>query len=552
MKNALKIGFIALAFVAVSCQKDDDGTMQEQENNLVILNNNNLTERVKFPPIGVISMKGAPETPPAENSSLYKNGQGANDLPLAKIAEIAAPSYQGIDLRATHVALNGNFAYVSYNVEGNTYQGAVDVINVTDPRNPTIASQAVFPNTDISSLTYYNGSLYLAGATPSINNDGANPAFIFRMELQDGLPTENVSVIDMPGYVSTDIIANSDGIFAVSGDNGVVAHYNLDFETLEESTPLTDLRALGQYNNKIVALSGTEGIHVYNTSNLNETNSFPTSQDIAESKRTIDFYDNNVLVSEGMEGTGVYNINNGNKLATIEIPTEYLDEGTDPNDVVTNAVSVEENHAFVASGAAGLTVYNLEEGVSNIQNIGTLNLSGSANYVKSSEDYIFVADGTGGLKIIEMISQGENNSLDCSLFPEYTGSLWLNVNSNDEQAYSGSASLMGVNVNSNSTLTFCGAFAVSKGINVNSGGTFLAQGSLVQGSTESPWNSLNVNNNGTLKIEGSLVVYGNMILNNGATLEFLGSNSSITVYGSVIQNGNVTIIGDYIDTFNSL
>ena len=124
----------------------------------------------------------------------------------------------------------------------------------------------------------------------------------------------------------------------------------------------------------------------------------------------------------------------------------------------------------------------------------------------------------------------------------------MNVNSNEDLKYQGSASLKGVNVNDR--LTFCGSLAVSEGLNVNSNGVFTMKGSLAQGNASNRWLSLNVN--GTMKIEGSVVIYGNLILNSGAKLEFLGSDSEITIHGTVTKNSGVTITGTYKDTFNKL
>ncbi|MDG3582827.1 hypothetical protein [Galbibacter pacificus] len=559
MKKAKNIGMLTFLVLLVACQSNDDNSdIQEPGESNVILTDNNLSERVKLEHIGVISIKGAPEKNPEESSEKSSNnvpGENlkANDFPLVQIAEVSAPVYKGTTLRATHVEINETYAYVSYNVEGDTYLGAIDVIDISNPLNPSVILQAIFPNTDISSIDYYQNALYIAGANPSIANDGTNPAFLIKMLLNDGLPTENLSLMDMPGYVATDVIANTNGIFGVSGDNGVLAKYNLGTQQLDNDVSLPDLRAVGNYNNKIVVLSGTEGIHIYNAGNLNKTNSFATSKDIAEAKRTIDFFDNNVLVAEGSKGIGIYNINNGSKITTIKISEVDPKENIDPNDLVTNAVSVEDKHIFAASGAGGVSVYTINDNISDLTTIGTLNLEGSANYVKSANDYIFVADGKGGLKILKAVAETDSSSgIVCTDYPVFKGGYWLNVNSNSDEAYSGSASLMGINVNSKAHLIFCGALAVNKGININSEGTFLIKGTLAQGTSEAPYNALIVNNKGILQIEGSLVIYGNMILNNGATLEFLGNDSSITVYGNVIKNGNITITGNYTDTFNSL
>lgn len=550
MKKFFSLSLLILVIFAVSCSSPDSNDISEQEQN-VILNSSNLSNRLKKDNLGVIGIKEAPELNP-KSTSKKTTTDVASNIPLVLIAEISAPVYEGTTLRATHVAINGDYAYVSYNVEGSKYLGAIDVINISDPKTPVIDLQAIFPNTDISSLNYYNNTLYIAGASNAIEIDESNPAVLIKMELQNGLPTDNISFINMPSYVATDVIANTNGIYGVSGDNGDLAKYDLNSNELLKNVQLADLRALGAYNNKIIVLSGTEGVHVYNATNLNEINNFTTSQDILESKRTIDFYDNNVLIAEGKKGLGIYNIDSGNNSATIDLPI-VTDASIDENEVVTNAVTIENDHIFMANGAAGLAVHDLIDGISNISKTGTLDIDGSTNYVKSKDGYIFVASGKGGFKIIKTVEDDSNTNgtgITCTGLPTYKGGSWMNINSNDPQGYSGAVSLKGLNINDD--LTFCGSLAVQNGLNINSNGNFYMSGSLAQGSTYNKWNSFNINNKATLFIEGSLVIYGNMVLNNGATIEFLGAGSSITIYGDVIKNGTVTIKGNYTDTFNKL
>jgi len=105
---------------------------------------------------------------------------------------------------------------------------------------------------------------------------------------------------------------------------------------------------------------------------------------------------------------------------------------------------------------------------------------------------------------------------------------------------------MGVNVNAN--LTFCGSLSVAQGLNINSGGVFYMKGSLAQGQQSNPWLSLKINNNAVLRLEGDVVIFGNLVLNSGAKLEFIGNNSTITIHGTVTKGNNVAITG----TFNKL
>ncbi|PZR19851.1 MAG: hypothetical protein DI539_12590 [Flavobacterium psychrophilum] len=535
--NLLRLSALAAIMFMVSCTHDDDRPSGDG----IQLNSDSqtLTTRVKYDNAGVLSMRD-------EGGASGRTDQTAGTLPLVLVAEVAPPTYNGTTLKATHVAINGNYAYVSYNIEGEAYGGAIDVINISNPNTPQLVVQAMLPNTDVSSVRFDSGVLYIAGARSTAAFPTAGTAaFSGVMPLNGGLVTTTLNQTSLAGNTGTSVTSSTSKYYAVSGNNGSLYQLNKTSNAVEMTIPLADLRAVGYNDNKIVVLSGTQGVKVYNANGLTQLLSFPTSQDVQNAKRTIDFLGTtSLLVSEGYNGLGVYNIATGVKTQTIPVPTNV--SGVSANDITTNAVSVNNSNVFVANGGAGMYIYKNTNSVLSF--LGSISLSGnsSCNYLTSSGDYIFAAMGNGGLKIVKMVS----STVDCTSFPLYTGSNYLNVNSGETKQYQGAAALTGVNVNAN--LTWCGSLSVSQGLNVNSGGTFYMKGALAQGSVLTPNNSLNVNSNATLKIEGSVVVYGNMILNSGAKLEFVGSGSSITIFGTVTKGSNVTITGTYVDTFNKL
>ena len=65
-------------------------------------------------------------------------------------------------------------------------------------------------------------------------------------------------------------------------------------------------------------------------------------------------------------------------------------------------------------------------------------------------------------------------------------------------------------------------------------------------------NSLNVNSNATLRLSGSTVIYGDLKLNSGATLEFVGEGNQIAIYGDVTINSGARIIGNYTEPTGKL
>ncbi|KDN54898.1 LVIVD repeat-containing protein [Flavobacterium seoulense] len=519
-------------FLIQSCQSDDNSGEDEK----VILNTNSesLSNRINLDGSGVLDLVTLNVTGKTEETA-------AGTFPMSLLAEVKAPTYNGKTLMATHVDVKDNYVYVSYNTQGDVYLGGIDVIDISSPNNPKLVVQAILPNVDVSTVLFDNGKLYIAGAVDADFNKVATPAFVAQMPLQSGLLTNTYVSNQLSGYVGTGLAVADAKYYAVSGDNGVIAKLDKATNVLETTISVNDLRAMGRINNKIVVLSGAEGVKVYNEGTLKLESSFKTAIDVVDAKRTIDFQGNNILVSQGASGLGVYNLTTGASVQTFAVPTAVT--GIDQVDIVTNAVSVNGDYTYVANGAAGISVYKTTD--TKLALLGTIALSGSSNYVKSVGDYIYVASGNGGLKIIKKVTV---SSIDCTGFATYKGGEWLNVNSNEDLKYQGSTSVKGVNVNDR--LTFCGSLAVSEGLNVNSNGIFTMKGSLAQGNANNRWLSLNIN--GTMRVEGSVVIYGNLILNSGAKLEFLGNNSEITIHGTVTKNNGATITGTYKDISNKL
>lgn len=546
----------ALSFLAaVSCTNDDQDFQNDQENGPILSSDvKTLSQRIDFANSGVLDLK-----------STTGKTTTAGDFPLVLVAEVAPPVYNGKTLRATHIAVEGNYAYVSYNTEGETYLGAIEVLNITNPNAPQLVMQAILPDTDVSSVRYDNGKLYIAGAKNIYASGASTPAFVGSMTLSGGMLTNVLQQTVLAGKVATDVTSSSSKYYAVSGATGVLAQLSKTSQQVEVSIPLSDLRALGYTNNKVVVLSGTQGVKIYDANGLNLITSFTTSSDVAEAKRTIDFIDGKLLVSEGYNGVGVYNLSTGAKLQKLAVPTQV--PNTNPADIVSNAVSVNSGRVFVANGGAGIYVYTPDN--NDLKLMGSLDLKGSSNFVMSKGEYIFVATGAGGLKIIKMVAPA-SGAVNCSGYAAYNGSEWLNVNSGQTLEYSGTKSLQGINVNQ--VLTWCGALTASQGVNINSNATFNMYGQLYQGTQNNPWNSLNINSGALLNLKGNLTTYGHMILNSnanwriegnvtifgnltinqGSKIEFIGSNSSITIHGTVTKNGTSTITGTYTDVNHKL
>lgn len=536
-KNVYLLSFLAISLF-IACDNNDDNKNDNQSLNNITINSdqNSLSQRLDYTNSGVISVENSSVTGKSAESTI-------TTFPLVQIAEVKPPvDANGRTLQASHVSVNGNYAYVSYITRGDVYSGAIDVIDVSDPYKPKLVTSALIPNTDITSITYANGNLII-GAAKDIDKDpllANNPAVVFNMPLSSGLLTDKVTTNYLESRVTTDVAANSSNYFAVTGDNGSLFKMSTSTKAITGKAVMADLRSIALTSDKVVTLSGSKGVNIYNQSTLALQKSFTTSTDISGAKRTMDIDGTKLLVSEGPNGLGVYDINSGSKLQTIGITAAGEDN-------VTNAVSVNDGYAFLANGALGLNVY---QSGTQLSLLGSVGIAGSSNYVKSSGNYIYVASGTGGLKIIKM-EKPNTTFASCLSYGLYNQGRDLILNSNEIKSYQGATAINSAIVNSGAVLTHCGAISVLSNLTLNSNGTFNMRGSLSQGkflqSTE-----LIINNNALLQIEGSVVIWGDLRLNSGAKINFIGNDSSITIYGKVTKGSNVTITGTYKDTENKL
>ena len=322
------------------------------------------------------------------------------------------PKYSGSTLRATHVALNGNYAYVAYNTEGNTYLGGVDVIDISNVKKPKLISSAIFVGTDVSSVFYNGGKVYLAEATE--DTGFVYPAVIEEITLKSNKLSTPTRRKGVSSYVATDLKVSGGKIWITSGSGGAGTGglTILDATTLNLITEdlFLDARSVDIEGGTVTVMQGTGAtLRTYDAS----TNGFLASYfvggaNIPESKSILDVVLDRAFVGAGDEGVRVFSFTSGTVIDSLARVTVG---GIPINETVTNAVSISKNYLFAANGEAGVYVaqadFDMETVPSsdpNLRYIGSLkfNTNQSANFVASNGSILFVATGTGGLKIVEI------------------------------------------------------------------------------------------------------------------------------------------------------
>ncbi|SEK51473.1 hypothetical protein SAMN04488008_101620 [Maribacter orientalis] len=536
---------ISVTFLVASCS-DETTIFENPEDNLVKETNQlKLDNSVSFERAGVLDIYEDPISSAKRYNATGKAEQ-AGDYPLTLVAQIAPPSFEnGENLTATHVALNGDYGYVSYNTVGQDYVGAVDVIDISDPNNPRVTSRVYFTNADLNSIAYDAGYVYAAGGVDSEKSVTATAnSVVVKIAVSGGrLNTSDITFGFQEGFNATDVSIMNNNVIATSGQDGFVVIYDKNDMSILNEASFADLRSVAYNGNEIAVLDAAQGVSFLDQS-LNVTRTIGIESDFGiDAKRTLDFSNDNIVVAEGSKGAGIYNANSGSFVEYLPILTSP--ENAEQGDIVTNGVAVNENVLLMANGAGGLSLN--ENTTDNTQGVGVIELTGSINYVASKGDYIFAASGKSGFQIIKLNRPTQSLVSSCENLASFNGDSRYSVPAGEEQAYSGSKRFNSLTVEG--TLLLCGSWTVKDDITINENGVFEMNGTIVVGRTNRS-RDIVVKAGATLRIEGSVSIYGDLILEDGATVEFLGDSTIAVIWGSVVKAGSATVTGTFNDYFN--
>ncbi len=468
----------------------------------------------------------------------------AGDYPLTLIARVDAPSYSGAqNLGASHVHVDGDYAYVSYNTVEDGYAGAIDVVYVGDPTDPRLTSRLYYTSADINAVEYNDGYVYAVGGVDSEKSVRATSnSFLVKIPVSNGRmdTSAGLSFGFQEGFNATDVKVTENSVFVSSGKDGYLTSYKKSDLSVQTEAPFADLRSISVDNGNLAILDGSSGVSFLDA-DFNATREIAIDSDFGNfAKRTLAVSENEVIVSEGSKGAGIYNKANGSLKKYL--PILINPEGVAQSDIVTNAVAINDNVLLMANGGAGLSLS--EEQGNGTDMVGVLDLNGSVNFVASQGDYIFAASGRAGLQIVKLNRPNESLAARCAQIPAYEGKANLTVDKGNTEEYRGSKSFNKITVDG--SLLLCGSWTVNNEITINDTGLFEMNGNLVVGRNNKRKN-VTVKENATLKIEGSLTIYGDLILNDGATLEFIGVGSVANVFGNLKQSASAEVKGKFND-----
>lgn len=549
MRKGLSFLFLVAFIFVISCSDETTVFANEDEVNLVLENDPILLEgSVSFANSGVLEIY-EDQINSNKRANTAKEADIAGDHPITLVAQIDPPSYGGSTfLTASHVHVDGDYAYVSYNVAGEDYFGAIDIVDIADPNNPAVTSRLLYTNADINSLQYSDGYIYAVGgidATQSFN--ATSNSFVAKIEVNSGVMNISSGILYgyQPGDNATDVHVDKNKVYVSSGKDGSITIYDSkDFEVKEEEL-FSDLRSLAFFDKRVALLDASMGIRILDDK-LKTKKEIPISSDFGlYTKRTLDFKDDKIVVAEGTNGVGVYSYSSGDRL-------QYLPISIDPNrapsgDIVNNAVAINEDIIMMANGGAGLSL--CEDKGTAAEPYGVIQIEGSVNYVQTKGDYVFAASGQQGLQIIKLNRLSQSLSATCATLPDYgSGTSKLVINERQDIAFQGAKRFNYIQVSG--SLLMCGSWTVINDVDIKKeNGLLEMNGTMVVGRNRKR-KEIEIQEGGVLRVEGNLTIYGDLDLKDGSTIEFIGTDSVVNIFGEVKMGDNVTVAGEFEDVQN--
>jgi hypothetical protein len=394
-----------LMFVLLSCAKDNNPVSEpvpdQTDGRMTIVNDEvKLNERVteRNVAVAVDSIPGLGKV------------SGTVAFSMTLVAEIAPPVVNGQTILATSVSLDGQFAYISYNVRGETFRGGVDIVQVKGSKT-AIRSEVLFNDTKVSSayIDRNTSRLYLAEASGNPTFD--YPATVEKLQISGNKLSLAGSIRRvLTSYVATSIISAGGSVYATTGNTGGLYTLTQDSLKIVRTVPLADVRWVDYdaASQTLAAVQGGGRLFAVTPSTGAQGVSYSfAGTGIPESKSTVQVIGGKALIAAGDGGVKLVNLANGNLVGSI---ARTIVSGLDPSLSVTNAASATGRYIYISNGEAGVYVaqasQNLEDNSGNaaipLTVLGKLRFSNqqSVNHVAFDGSTLVIASGLGGVKVV--------------------------------------------------------------------------------------------------------------------------------------------------------
>lgn len=384
-------------FVLAGCEKSDNqdnSTAPEIEDKRKVATYNNFDGRITYHDQPVAAYDSGPNKKQGNTNFTY-------------IADVKAPSPSGSKLSATGISFKADKAFITYhwNKNPSDYAGAIEVIDLKNPKKPKLLAGIYFDDTDLNEVYAKNNMVYAVGGR-SLKHSGYNQnltkgGVVEAVSFKGNQLSKSVTETWIPSYSANSILAHGNKLYVASGNTGGGA-FELDLKqknylSITDSDHYDHSKYVTRSQNQYIFLQGGSDpkLHIHNSQfNPSKKNVINLSTNITpvDGKNVlyVDHKLGNAYVSSGKNGLQVYDLGNKNG----NVKKAFTTNGNG----YVNGVHGDKNHIYAAKGGEGVFILdknNFKTIVAQFKNF-----KGSANYVKSDNKNVFIAHGKGGLKIL--------------------------------------------------------------------------------------------------------------------------------------------------------
>jgi len=392
----------------------------------------------------------------------------ANEYRFKLVAEMSTLLIGDYDVQATDVKITDDgYAIVSYNDQGPAHRGGVVVYQYTI-QDGTLETVKVnvkkvtgiqLPNAELSAIDFYNGKLYMTGASsePKFGYDeevdGFNYAFLLVMDMNDDKTfNKNATpkIVKLTSFQGTSIRVRNNRIYVTTGDgtNGTRGGLYIlknDYSLIKFIEGKKNARSVDVDAANIYLMQAEPArITKFDLNGGSEEVIYSTVDESMqpEAKSEILVWNDYVFVAENESGLRMLNKKNGDVNMWLDRPGEDKDRHVTNSvfmnsDIKKNAQgqNVQTNMLMLANGEKGVYWYDIvsafgKDWIVASRNNSILGAPGlSTNFIESKGNIVFVANGLGGLKVL-YIGSSKDEKWNCSNALHYA--TFLKDNGNDK------------------------------------------------------------------------------------------------------------------------
>jgi hypothetical protein len=323
-----------------------------------------------------------------------------------------------VPLYAATVSIQSNVALVTYMLLNDTFGGAIDVLDITDPTSPVLRASAIFDHMNITDATFVpddangNGTVYAAAATCDQEYPGT--ALVERLRLRNFQIDVSADYrVPLFGGSGESVAVQGGKLYGTAGVGGGLRVFDSASGAILGDAPVGDLgdaRWVSVAGGLAAVVSGgTRGqLDVFDTGSLARIGSFPfKGANVPQSKSTVALVGERAFIAAGPGGMQVMSVRSGKIVGAVPVPANT---GYDPADVVTNAVSIDDDLVFMANGGPGVYVAKSATPLEMADSetafvpawVSSIDIQGSVNHVEYRDGTLLVASGTNGLQLIRV------------------------------------------------------------------------------------------------------------------------------------------------------